>query len=435
MIFNRNKKREVALAESEPVRVSLWWRRFKKSRAALYSLYILCGLIFIAIFGDFIANEKPLYCKIEGKTYFPALRQYAVDLGLAKWEAQFFQKDWKEHDYERVIFPLIPYSSHSIDQRNNNYRSPFGHQQLDSLRERHWLGTDKLGRDLLAGLISGTRIAMLVGLIAMSIATAIGVLLGALAGYFGDKGLRIAHLSLWANVAAIFFAWFYGFQARSFALSEAAKSDGLGRELLFSLLIALAIFLLANGIVFLFKKIPSLARSKITLPIDLLVMRLVEVMNSIPGILLLLAMVAILQKSSVFYVMAIIGLIRWTGIARFLRAELLKVRQTGYVEAARAMGFSQTRILFRHALPNALGPVLITVAFGIASAVLLESTLSFLGIGVGGETMTWGKLLAEARRYPGAWWLAVFPGGAIFLTVTIFNLIGDGLSEIMHGHY
>ncbi len=407
--------------------------RFRKNRLAVWSLWILYGLIFIAVFGDFIANEKPLYCKLEGRTWFPVLRQYAVELGLAKWEAQFFQKDWKEHNYERVVFAPIPYSGHTIDQKNNNYRSPFGRQQVESMHHRHWLGTDKLGHDVAAGLIAGTRVALLVGIIAMAIAVVIGVLLGALGGYFGDRGLRITQLRFWANLAASVFAWFYGFQVRSFTLAEAAKSGGLGGELLKSFAIVAAVFLLANGLVFLLKKIPLLAKARLTLPLDLLVMRLVEVMNSIPGFLLLLALAAVLQRSSIFYVMVIIGLIRWTGIARFLRAELLRIRQAGYVEAARAMGFSHWRILLRHALPNALGPVLVTIAFGIASAILLESTLSFLGIGVGEEGMTWGKLLAEARRYPGAWWLAVFPGGAIFLTVTIFNLIGEGLSGAMTG--
>jgi peptide/nickel transport system permease protein len=233
------------------------------------------------------------------------------------------------------------------------------------------------------------------------------------------------------NVIAAFFAWFYGFQSRSFVLSEATKSGSLGGALLISLAIVVVVFTLANVLAFLLKKIPALGKARLTLPLDLLIMRGVEVMNSIPGFLLLLALAAIVQKSSILYVMAIIGLIRWTGIARFLRAELLRIRQLNYIEAARAMGFSQWRILFRHALPNALGPVIITLAFGIASAILLESTLSFLGIGAGEESMTWGKLLSEARRYPGAWWLAVFPGGAIFLTVTIFNLIGEGLTEAM----
>jgi peptide/nickel transport system permease protein len=129
--------------------------------------------------------------------------------------------------------------------------------------------------------------------------------------------------------------------------------------------------------------------------------------------------------------MIIIGLLSWTGIAQFVRAELLRIRRQEYIEAAQALGFSDRRILFRHALPNALTPVLITVAFGIAGAVLLESFLSFLGIGLAAESVTWGTMLNLARYQFNAWWLAVFPGLAIFFTVTLFNLIGERLTEAM----
>ncbi|MEK7257256.1 MAG: ABC transporter permease [Bacteroidota bacterium] len=230
----------------------------------------------------------------------------------------------------------------------------------------------------------------------------------------------------------MFFAWFYGFHVRSYASSEVAASGGAGWELLKSLAIFTGILMAANGLVWLLKKIPAgVFRKKMKLPLDLLVMRLVEMLNSIPGFLLLLSLVAVLQKSSIFWVMAIIGLIRWTSIARYLRAELLKVKNLGYVEAAKALGFSNRRILFRHALPNALPPALVTIAFGVASAILLESTLTFLGIGLSGDEVTWGSLLAKARIFPGAWWLAVFPGAAIFVTVTIFNLLGEGLTEAL----
>lgn len=398
-------------------------RRLRRSRRAVWSLRILYVLVFVGVFGDFIANDKPLYCKIDGGHYFPVLRQYAVDLGLSTWEARFVQNTWRDQPYEAVVFPPIPYTATTLDLKNSNYRSPFAEQKVASLRWRHWFGTDRLGHDVLAGLIAGTRVALLVGLIAMSIAAAIGILAGAFAGYFGDHGFRLSRTRLILNIAGLFAGWFYGFPARSYAFTTGGNS-----ALLTGLLIFAGALLLANVAAHLLEKIPAFGK-RISVPVDLLVMRTIEVLNSVPGLLLLLSFVAVLHKSSVFYVMVIIGLIRWTGIARFLRAELLKIKNMGYVEAARAMGFSDWRILWRHALPNALGPVLITIAFGVASAILLESVLSFLGLGVGEEGMTWGKLLAEARRYPAAWWLALFPGGAIFVAVTIFNLIGEGLTE------
>lgn len=430
MTFFKNKANQ--LANHASLTQTPWaqvWRRFRKGRTARWSWRVLLVMCMVALLADFIANEKPLYCKLGGNSYFPVFKQYAVDLGLAKWDTVFLQKSWDEHAYEAAFFPPIPYSATTLDLKNTGCRSPFGGQSVKSLRWRHWLGTDQLGRDVAAGIVAGTRVALLVGIISMGIATLIGILLGSLAGFFGDDRMRVSWPRLVLNLLALFFAWFYGFSARSFTLSEAAKNGGLGLELLKSTSIMLLIFLFANGLAFLINK--GAKPRRLTLPLDLLIMRAVEVMNAVPGLLLLLAMVAVLEKSSIFYVMAIIGLLRWTPVTRFLRAELLKIRSLGYIEAARAMAFPEWRILWRHALPNAIGPVLIVVAFGAASAILMESTLSFLGIGIGSGGVTWGSMLAEVRSNPSAWWLAVFPGLAIFVSVTVFNLIGDGLSEAM----
>ena len=160
-------------------------------------------------------------------------------------------------------------------------------------------------------------------------------------------------------------------------------------------------------------------------------MRIVEIFNAIPTLILLLAIVAIINKPSIYNIILIIGLIRWTTITRFVRAELLRIRQLEYVEAARALGYSRFRIIFRHALPNALGAALIAISFGIATAILLEATLSFLGIGMPPDKLTWGLLLSEARSNTSAWWLVIFPGLAIFSTVILFNLLGEGLSDAL----
>lgn len=401
-------------------------RQFRKNRMAVWSLRILYVLAFIAITADFIANEKPIYCKLDGETHFPVLRSYLIGLGLDSWEARFFQYGWHEHDYESVIWPLIPYSAGTMDRKNNNFVSPLETQDVPSWRFRHWLGTDQLGRDIAAGMVSGTRTAMIVGMVSMSIATLIGVFFGALAGYFGDDRLRVSRARLWLNLLAFFLAYFYAVSARAYALQE----GHFGKEALISIGIALGIFLLLNLLATLLKRAPALGRA-ITLPMDLIVMRLIEVMNSIPALLLILSVVAIIESQSIIYIMAIIGLIRWTGIARFIRAELLRVRSLEYIEAAQALGYSKWRVIFRHAIPNALTPVLITIAFGIASAILLEAFLSFLGIGVPAEQVTWGSMLNLARSQFSAWWLAIFPGVAIFVTVTIFNLLGEGLADAL----
>lgn len=400
--------------------------QFRRSRLSRWSLRAFYLLILIALLADFISNEKPLYCRLDGKTCFPVLHQYAVDLGLASWEARFVQARWQELPYDQVVFAPIPYSAHTLDRRNMNYRGPFDSQRVSGWRFRHWLGTDQIGRDVMAGMIRGTRIALLVGLVAMAIATLIGLLLGALAGYFGDRHLRVGRGHLLLSVLALGPALFYGFSVRGYALREGP----FGRELLISLAILSAILAAANLLALGLRPVPWF-RKPLAVPADFLVMRLIEIINAIPALLLILSVVAIIRKPSVINVMVIIGLLSWTGVAQFIRAELLRIRQQEYIEAAQALGFSDWRILFRHALPNALAPVLITVAFGIAGAVLLESFLSFLGIGLAAESVTWGTMLNLARHNINAWWLAVFPGVAIFFTVTLFNLIGEGLTEAM----
>ena len=404
--------------------------RFRKERSAVWSLRLLSVFLFIALFGDFLANEKPLYCEIEGKTYFPILHQYGVDLGLAKWEPSLLRARWRELDYEAVVFAPIPYSATTRDVRNTHFAHPFRGQRVESKRFWHWLGTDQLGRDVAAGLIAGTRIALLVGLGAMALASLIGLFLGTLAGYWGDHGLRTSWLRLVLQIAGLYFGLFYGFISRA-SLIEAANLEGNGPAAVLTGLGWLAALLaLANGLGFLLERGLRLRR-QVRIPVDLLVMRSVEIVESIPGLLLILALAALIRKPSIWYVMLIIGLVRWTSIAQFVRAEMLKVRRQTYIEAAQALGLRASRIMFRHALPNALSPVLILIAFGVASAILSEATLSFLGIGVGPEEVTWGKLLSEARSNFNAWWLAVFPGVAIFLMVLLFNLLGEGLSDAL----
>ena len=164
--------------------------------------------------------------------------------------------------------------------------------------------------------------------------------------------------------------------------------------------------------------------------VDLLISRFLEMMLGIPTFFLIITVAAIFPPS-IYLIMVILGLTGWMGIARYIRSEFLKVREREYVEAARGLGGSDLRVMFRHILPNALAPVLVSMAFGVATAILAESALSFLGIGVPAHLVTWGSILAEARANTFAWWLAVFPGLAIFLTVTVYNLLGDGLRDAL----
>ncbi len=404
---------------------SLIKHRFMQNRSAKWAYRALLFLMLVAIFNPFIAGDVPIYVKLDGKSSFPILKKYLIDLGLADTDARYRSENyWHETKFEAKILPIIPYSSTYQDTKNTQFKSPFGPQNLGRRQARHYLGTDQLGRDVAAGMVSGVQTALMVGLFSMLLASLIGIFWGALAGYFGDDKLQVSLIRLVLNMIAFAAGLHVAFIARSYPLSEGNS----GWELIKSLGIFLSVFMVINFLAGKLEKRLTFQK-KITVPIDLIVMRIVEVMNSIPGLLLILAIAAIFQSRSLWTIIFIIGLIRWTSITRFIRAELLKIRNLEYIQAARAMGFSHWRILLKHAIPNALGPVLITIAFGIAGAILLEAALSFLGLGVSITEVTWGSLLRIAREQQQAWWLAIFPGLAIFATVMIFNLIGEGLKD------
>ncbi len=161
---------------------------------------------------------------------------------------------------------------------------------------------------------------------------------------------------------------------------------------------------------------------------DIIGMRLVEIFEAIPTLFLLLAFVAFFGRS-LYIMMVIIGLTSWPGFARYIRAEFLKLRKHDYIQAAIACGLPLRSILFRHMLPNGMAPVLVAASFGVASAILAEATLSFLGLGLV-DSPSWGQMLNQAVRSSAFnWWMAAFPGGAIFFTVFAYNLIGDALRD------
>lgn len=433
-IFNPFYKSDKIVSESPGK--SFFWGNLKKqfmhNRLGVFAFRILCFFILVALLADFLANEKPIIAKYEGTLYFPVFRSYAVDLGVAKWPQHFQNVDWRSINYDWSVFPLVPYSPGNLDMDNVHSVSPFGEQQVSCMRWRHWLGTDELGRDVFSGMIHGTRIALTVGLISMGIASLFGIFIGALAGYFGDERLKISRAGIIMNVLFFFLAIFWGFIARSYEITDAlsASFGNFFLEILFSVLIMSITIIIGNIFAIPFKRVPFLGK-KISVPVDIIISRFIEVMVSVPTLLLIISISAIVTHPSIYIVMVIIGLTSWPTIARFMRAEMLRIRSLEYIEAAYALGYPEWRVILRHAIPNAIAPVLITIAFGIAAAILIESTLSFLGVGVSPETVTWGSLLAAARQSPSAWWLAVIPGTAIFTTVTIFNLIGEALTDAL----
>lgn len=212
-------------------------------------------------------------------------------------------------------------------------------------------------------------------------------------------------------------------------------TDDLGRDVFSRLLlgtrISLSVGVVAVGIELLIGVTLGLLSGLIGGKFDALVMRLVDIMLSIPTIFLILAVLAMLGPS-IYNVMVVIGLTAWPGLTRLVRGECLSIREREYLQAARIAGVSVPRILFVHLLPNVIAPVLVSATLGVAGAVLTESALSFLGLGVQPPTPSWGNILTIGRDYLHiAWWLSAFPTAAILITVLSLNLLGEGLRDVL----
>jgi peptide/nickel transport system permease protein len=211
-------------------------------------------------------------------------------------------------------------------------------------------------------------------------------------------------------------------------------TDGLGRDVAAGLVHGIRVSLTIGLVVVAIQALIGIALGGIAGyyggVADLALSRIFEVMLGIPTFFLIITVAAVF-KPSIYLIMVILGLTGWVGIARLIRSEFLRVRAMDYVAAAQSLGASDARIMLRHVLPNAIAPVLVSMSFGVASAILTESGLSFLGIGVPAHIVTWGSILAVAQSNTTAWWLAVFPGAAIFVTVTAYNLLGDGLRDAL----
>jgi peptide/nickel transport system permease protein len=267
----------------------------------------------------------------------------------------FPEEQFKTNGNSHGIYALIPYGPTEQDL-DAFYKPPLFRKARASWSESndgfiHLLGTDDTGRDVLVQMIYGTRISMTVGFVAVGIYITIGVIMGALAGYFG------------------------GFT-------------------------------------------------------DLAISRLIEIVLLFPSFFLILTLVALVGPN-IYIIMVVIGVTGWPTIARLIRVEVLKQRAIDYTQAARALGASHRRIIFRHILPNAISPALVSAPFGIAGAIITEAGLSLLGFGVRPPTPSWGTLLKLGNANYNYWWLIVAPSIAIFMTVTIFNLVGSGARDAM----
>lgn len=404
-------------------------KRFFKSWVTRFSAVVVVLWVLTAIFADFLASPLPFQVQYAGETYAPYFEPERL---VPELDSSLQEVNWYAREPDQYRWSIIPYGTQK--NRQQGFFSPLGPQipkgKAVALtgRFRHWLGTDRAGRDVLALLIHGSRTAFLVAFLAISIATLLGVLIGGIMGYMGDqpwgqsRGVLLGVLLGWIP------AVFYGFQIHYYAIADASSTFGALGRILVGILLFFGIMAL---FVWLGKGLTRFSwfRKPVGLPVDMLVSRGIEILDSIPSLLLIISLSALFNRN-LWFVILVMGLVGWTGIARLVRGEVMRIRQMPYIEAARATGLKARTILWQHALPNAFPPVLVILVMGIGGVILTEAALGFLGLIE--QTDSWGNLLLKAREDGFSyWWVIVCPGLVIFVVVLSINLLGERLRDVL----
>jgi len=326
------------------------WLRFKRQRLGYWSLVVFLVIYGLSLAGELISNEKPLVVYYQGQWYFPLVHQYQETVFggnlpiFADYNDPYLREQFNKPG-NFAIYPPNPYYYDTL-----SYYSSGTHNPGPPSRE-NWLGTDTAGYDIAARLLYGFRISVTFALGLTLVGTALGILIGAVQGYFGGK-------------------------------------------------------------------------------VDLFAQRLIEVWGSMPELYLLIIFASIFQQSFImlFVLLALFG---WVHLSDYVRAEFLRNRQLEYVKAARALGLSHAQIIWRHILPNSLTPVITFLPFRMSAGIMALASLDFLGLGVGGQSPSLGKLLLQGKENLDAWWISVSSFGVLVLTILLLTFMGEALRTAM----
>jgi microcin C transport system permease protein len=325
------------------------WRRFRRNRLGFASLVIFSVLVAISLLAEVLCNDKPLVVRYEGQFYFPLVTTYPESVFGGDFQSPADYLDPFIRDRIRAgdnwaIYPPNPYGANTL-----NYFAKLPNPAPPS--RDNLLGTDDRGRDLLAALLYGFRLNVLFGFALTIIGVVVGILTGAVQGYFGGKT-------------------------------------------------------------------------------DLAFQRVIEIWSSMPELYLLIIFSAIFAPS-VALLIVLLSLFGWMGLSDYVRAEFLRNRQMDYVKAARALGVGNSRIMWRHILPNSMTPVVTFLPFRMSAAILALTSLDFLGLGVPPGTPSLGELLSQGKQNIDAWWISLATFVVLVVTLLLLTLMGDALRDAL----
>lgn len=397
----------ISRSDSQPIeKIDYWtivWGQFRKNKLAMIGLISIIFLVLLAVYAPFISLDRPLFYSYKSEWGFPFF--------WSLFDRNFFENG-VDLFFNIQIF-LLPILCLLI-----------------------------LVNAKISGVGSGISLKLLLnGFVAFSVLLFLGLNLHPYNEPYKDWQAVASQAEL-DNEGFFLFA----FKPLSYRQTSAIGShpqapsrkhllgtDKEGRDvfarMVYGTRISLTIGIVAVSIYILIGVVLGSIAGFFGGTMDLLISRFIEIMLCFPTFFLILTLSALIQDKSIFHVMLIIGFTRWPEVARLVRAEFLKLKNMDYVQAAIALGFSKSRVIFGHVLPNALGPVIVTAVFGVASSILIESSLSFLGLG-DVSAPSWGEILSQGRQEYKLW-LILCPGMAIFLVVSIFNLVGEGLQDAM----